>query len=61
MTVQELIDKLIEYPSDMEVRIVLPRRKFYEPEYTFDVQERFLGDWDEGNKGIVLRRGKQVF
>lgn len=61
MTVQKLIDELNKYPKDMEVRIALPRRKLYEPEYEFAVEDRWIGDWEDHKTGIVLRRGKQLY
>lgn len=61
MTVQELIDELNKYAKDMEVRIVLPRRKLYEPEYAFTVEDRLIGDWENRQTGIALVRGKKLY
>jgi hypothetical protein len=61
MTVQELIDELNKHPRDMEVRIVLPRRKLYEPEYDFSVEECVSGDWSEHVNMVFLYRGKQLY
>ena len=61
MTVQELIDELSKYPADMEVRIVLPKRKAYEPEYDVSVHKFLSGNWSENNWAVMLRREKQLY
>lgn len=60
MTVQELIDELSKYPSDMEVYIEIPKRKAYVPQYELSVRQGLYVDWSKHKFVVILTRGKQV-
>ena len=60
MTVQELIDELNKYPTDMEVYIEIPRpRKCYQPQYELSVIRTLHANWDKHQWVVALVRGKQ--